>query len=108
MHWIAQDPKDDARGLFVALLRAQLENASLPSRRGSCVNDPAACNAGGVLYLGVEARFDYLFRLLETEDIVAKVNAAMRKIEKHNEQLIALLPCLCSGQLDMEYANGWL
>ncbi len=42
--------------------------------------------------LPVEARFDYLLNRPEAEDIGAKVNAAMRDIEKHNPQLAGVLP----------------
>ena len=41
---------------------------------------------------GVEARFDALLTLPEAADIGAKVNAAMREIEKHNPQLAGVLP----------------
>ena len=40
--------------------RAKLEKAEASSRRGSRVDDPAACHAEGILYLPAEARFDYL------------------------------------------------
>ncbi len=39
-----------------------------------------------------EARFDYLLTLPEAADVGAKVNAAMRDIEKHNPQLAGVLP----------------
>jgi type I restriction enzyme M protein len=45
-----------------------------------------------VLYLAPEARFDHLLTLPEAADIGAKVNAAMREIEKHNPQLAGVLP----------------
>jgi type I restriction enzyme M protein len=45
-----------------------------------------------MLYLAPEARFDYLLTLPEVADIGAKVNAAMREVEKHNPQLAGVLP----------------
>jgi type I restriction enzyme M protein len=75
--------------------RAKLEKASAASastRRGSRVDEPSAYHAAGVLYLSSEARFEYLLRLPEVENVGAKVNAAMRAIEKHNEQLAGVLP----------------
>ena len=68
------------------------EGAARPSRRGSRVDDPAAYHAEGILYLPAEARFDYLLNRPEAENIGAKVNAAMRDIEKHNPQLAGVLP----------------
>ena len=78
--------------------RAKLEKAGAkggngPSpRRGSRVDEPAAYHAEGILYLPAEARFDYLLNRPEAENIGAKVNAAMRDIEKHNPQLAGVLP----------------
>ena len=72
--------------------RAILEKAGASSRRGSRVDEPAAYHAEGILYLPAEARFDYLLHLPEAVDIGAKVNAAMRDIEKHNPQLAGVLP----------------
>jgi type I restriction enzyme M protein len=60
--------------------------------RGSRVDEPTAYHADNVLYLAPEARFDYLLALPEAADIGAKVNAAMREIEKHNPQLAGVLP----------------
>src|ERR1019366_5084334 len=78
--------------------RAALENAAanggmgnLP-RRGSWLDEPAAYHAEGILYLPAEARFDYLLNRPEAENIGAKVNAAMRDIEKQNPQLAGVLP----------------
>ena len=48
---------------------------------------PTAC-----LYLQPNARFDYLLGLPEAGNIGAKVNEAMRDIEKHNPQLAGVLP----------------
>lgn len=75
-----------------AAQRAKLEKASASSRRGSRVDEPAAYHAEGILYLPAEARFDYLLNRPEAENIGAKVNAAMRDIEKHNPQLAGVLP----------------
>ena len=72
--------------------RAKLEKAGASSRRGSRVDEPAAYHADNVLYLSPEARFDFLLMLPEAADIGAKVNAAMREVEKHNPQLAGVLP----------------
>ena len=72
--------------------RAKLEKAGASSRRGSRVDEPGAYHAEGILYLPAEARFDYLLNRPEAENIGAKVNAAMRDIEKHNPQLAGVLP----------------
>jgi type I restriction enzyme M protein len=68
------------------------EGAARMSRRGSRVDEPAAYHAEGILYLPQESRFDHLLNLPEAEDIGAKVNAAMRNIEKSNPQLAGILP----------------
>ena len=70
----------------------KLEQAATSARRGSRVDEPAAYHADNVLYLAPEARFDYLLTLPERSDVGAKVNAAMRAVEKHNEQLAGVLP----------------
>lgn len=81
-----------------AAQRAKLEKSIAKSgnghspRRGSRLDEPAAYHAEGILYLTAEARFDYLLSLPEAENIGAKVNAAMRDIEKHNPQLAGVLP----------------
>ena len=75
-----------------AAQRAKLEKSATSSRRGSRLDEPAAYHAEGILYLPAEARFDYLLSLPEAENIGAKVNAAMRDIEKHNPQLAGVLP----------------
>jgi type I restriction enzyme M protein len=75
-----------------AALRDKLEAAGSSSRRGNRVDDPAAYQAEGVLYLAPEARYDTLLALPEVADIGAKVNDAMRAIEKHNPQLAGVLP----------------
>lgn len=72
--------------------RAKLEKSRASSRRGNRVDQPAAYHAKSVLYLAAEARFDYLLTLPEAADIGAKVNTAMREIEKHNPQLAGVLP----------------
>jgi type I restriction enzyme M protein len=56
------------------------------------VDDPTAYHAAGVLYLSPEARFEHLLNLPEASDIGAKVNGAMRDIEKQNPQLAGVLP----------------
>jgi type I restriction enzyme M protein len=75
-----------------AALRVKLQAAGNSSRRGSRVDDPAAYQAEGVLYLAPETRYDALLALPEVADIGAKVNDAMRAIEKHNPQLAGVLP----------------
>ena len=75
-----------------AAQRSKLEAAGASSRRGSRVDEPAAYHAEGILYLAPEARFDYLLTLPEVADIGARVNAAMREVEKHNPQLAGVLP----------------
>jgi type I restriction enzyme M protein len=75
-----------------AAQRGKLEKAGASSRRGSRLDEPAAYHAEGVLYLAPEARFDYLLTLPEAADVGAKVNAAMREIEKSNPQLAGVLP----------------
>jgi type I restriction enzyme M protein len=78
--------------------RAALEKAGTSvgnghsPRRGSRLDEPAAYHAEGILYLPTEARFDYLLNRPEAENIGAKVNAAMRDIEKQNPQLAGVLP----------------
>ena len=72
--------------------RAKLEKAGASARRASRMDDPAAYHAQGILYLPAEARFDYLLNRPEAENIGAKVNAAMRDIEKQNPQLAGVLP----------------
>src|ERR1700735_4439703 len=67
--------------------RAKLETAAASSRRGSRLEEPAAYHAEGILYLPAEARFDFLLNLPEAENIGAKINSAMRDIEKQNTQL---------------------
>jgi len=75
-----------------AAQRTKLENASASARRDSRVDDPSAYHAEGILYLPPEARFDYLLNRPEADNIGAKVNAAMRDIEKSNSQLAGVLP----------------
>ncbi|HEU5124981.1 MAG TPA: class I SAM-dependent DNA methyltransferase [Verrucomicrobiae bacterium] len=75
-----------------AIQRSKLEKSGTSSRRGSRLDEPAAYHAEGILYLTAEARFDYLLSLPEAENIGAKVNAAMRDIERHNPQLAGVLP----------------
>lgn len=75
-----------------AAQRAKLEEAGASSRRGTRVDDPSAYHADNVLYLSPEARFDYLLSLPEAANIGAKIDAAMREVEKHNPQLAGVLP----------------
>ena len=75
-----------------AIQRAKLEAATASLRRGNRVDEPTAYHAESVLYLAPEARYDFLLTLPEAADIGAKVNAAMREIEKHNPQLAGVLP----------------
>jgi type I restriction enzyme M protein len=75
-----------------ATQRAKLEKAGASTRRASRIDEPAAYHAEGILYLAPEARFDYLLNRPEAENIGAKLNAAMRDIEKHNPQLAGVLP----------------
>jgi type I restriction enzyme M protein len=72
--------------------RSKLEKATSSSRRGSRVDDPTAYLAEGILYIPATSRFDYLLSLPEASDIGAKVNDAMRDIEKQNTQLSGVLP----------------
>ena len=72
--------------------RAKLEKASASSRRGSQVDRPEAYTAENIIYLAPNARFDYLLNLPEASDTGAKVNEAMRDIEKYNTQLGGVLP----------------
>jgi len=74
-----------------AVQRAKLDKAGASSRRGSRVDEPAAYHADNVLNLAPEARFDFLLTLPEATDIGAKVNAAMRQVEKHNPSSLAFL-----------------
>ncbi|MGA2547959.1 MAG: class I SAM-dependent DNA methyltransferase [Rectinemataceae bacterium] len=78
--------------LRFATQRAKLEKLEVSARRGSRVNEADAYHAEGILFLSPEARFDYLLGLPESKDIGAKVNAAMRDIEKRNPLLAGVLP----------------
>jgi type I restriction enzyme M protein len=75
-----------------AVQRTKLEVLGQSSRRGSQIEEPGAYHAEGILYLSPESRFDYLLTLPEAADIGAKVNTAMRDIEKYNPQLAGVLP----------------
>ncbi len=75
-----------------AARRAALEKAGASSRRGSRMDEPGAYHSEGILYLAPNARFDALLKLPEGSDIGARVNDAMRDIEKHNPQLAGVLP----------------
>jgi type I restriction enzyme M protein len=69
----------------------QALDASIPagSRRGIGKED---YQAHGVLYLPEQARFSYLLRLPEGENIGRAVNDAMKAIEDENEDLRGVLP----------------
>lgn len=73
-------------------LRAKLEAKGASSRQGSQVDNPSAYHAQGVVFLDPKARYDYLLTLPQGEDAGAAVNAAMRLVEQHNEQLAGVLP----------------
>ena len=75
-----------------AAQRAKLDKTSASSRRGSRIDDPSAYHADGILFLPATSRFDHLLNLPEAADIGAKVNEAMRDIEKNNTQLAGVLP----------------
>jgi type I restriction enzyme M protein len=75
-----------------AAQRAKLEKAGASSRRGSRVDQPDAYHADNILYLVPESRFEFLLTLPEAADIGAKLNAAMRDVEKHNPKLAGVLP----------------
>jgi type I restriction enzyme M protein len=72
--------------------RAALEKQTSGTRRGSRLEDPAAYHADGILFLAPDARFDFLLSLPEGGKIGAKVNDAMRAIERDNPQLAGVLP----------------
>jgi hypothetical protein len=78
--------------LRFAIQHSKLEASGSSARRGSRVDEPSAYHAEGILFLSAEARFDYLLTMPESANIGAKVNAAMREIEKHNPQLAGVLP----------------
>ncbi len=48
--------------------------------------------AKGAIFLPAEAHFDYLVGLPDSEDIGAKIDAAMRLVEEENETLRGVLP----------------
>lgn len=70
----------------------QLEKEGSSSRKADRKEDPTAYHAEGIIYLSPEARYDYLLTLPESEDIGAKVNEAMREVEKFNPRLSGVLP----------------
>jgi len=79
-------------GVSFAAQRAKLDKAGGSSRRASRVDDAAAYHADGYLYLPEHARFDYLLSRPEGDNVGAKINDAMRDIEKANPQLAGVLP----------------
>jgi type I restriction enzyme M protein len=62
------------------------------ARRGNRADDTDAYIAEGILFLPLEAQYEYLLTLPEAADIGEKVNAAMRAIEQHNAKLSGVLP----------------
>ncbi len=72
--------------------RAELENQTTGTRRGSRLDDPKAYTAEGIIFLAPDARFDFLLSLPEGANIGSKLNDAMRAIERDNPQLAGVLP----------------
>lgn len=72
--------------------KKKLEKSGATSRKGSRVEDPAAYHAERVLYIPENALFETLLNLPEAKNIGAKVNEAMRDIEKQNPHLGGILP----------------
>ena len=70
----------------------QLSKEIGSSRRSNRAEDPAAYHADVIVYLSANARYDYLLTLPESDDVGAKVNEAMRAIEKNNPTLAGVLP----------------
>ncbi|MGN0079829.1 MAG: type I restriction-modification system subunit M N-terminal domain-containing protein, partial [Eggerthellaceae bacterium] len=55
--------------------------------------EPADYTRRGAMFIPEEARYDYLLNLPESEaNIAAKVNDAMRALERQNPQLAGILP----------------
>lgn len=85
MHWIAPPGKDSATDTLEKRLWASADqfraNSGLKAQEYS---GPIL----GIIFL----RFDCLLNLPGAADIGAKVNDAMRDIEKHNPQLAGVLP----------------
>ena len=75
-----------------AALRAKLEAKGASSRLGNRADDPSAYHAEGVIYLDPKARYEHLLTLPQGADAGAAVNAAMRLVEQHNDQLAGVLP----------------
>jgi type I restriction enzyme M protein len=75
-----------------AAQRAKLEKVAVSSRKGSRLDDPAAYQAEGVLFLTPHSRFDHLLGMPEAADIGKAINDAMRDIEAHNPSLAGVLP----------------
>ncbi len=61
---------------------------------------PSAYKARGALYLPPKATLDYLLRMKEGEQVGEAINAAMRSIEEHNEDLRGSLPTNSYGRID--------
>jgi type I restriction enzyme M protein len=74
---------------FVQVERGLAASVSVGSRR---TIGKADFQARGVMYLPQQARFSYLLRLPEGENIGKAVNDAMKAIEAENEELRDVLP----------------
>lgn len=72
--------------------RAEIEKMNASSRKTVRIDDPIPYQAEGIIYLGPKARFDYLLKLPEGENVGKIVNEAMTSIEKDNPQLAGVLP----------------
>ncbi len=73
-------------------LRKKLEKSGISSRRGARIDDPKAYHAEQILYIPPDSQFEYLLNLPEAKNIGAKVNDAMREIEKQNPHIGSILP----------------
>lgn len=82
--------------------RAVLEKHASSGRRGSRVDDPAAYQADGIVYLTPKARFDHLLRLPEGADVGKPMrnHTLMQTIARANR----VFPGKHSG-LIVDYAN---
>ncbi len=74
------------------LQRVRLEKAGAFSRRGSRVDELAAYQAEGMLFLAPHARLDLLLHLPKEQNIGTKVTEAMRAIENDNPKLAGVRP----------------
>jgi type I restriction enzyme M protein len=98
MQWIAPSQKDTTtdtpeKRLWDAADRFRLKKFEMQSPR--CEVESVRRSALGIRHshrLPAEEGFDYLLNRPEAENVGAKVNPAMRDIEKHNPQLAGVLP----------------